>query len=146
MEGITVYLVEHKSEPIELRQQKNTNILINKGPYLGFRSKSADKMGDAHNDNYTHPSIRNDISKWSEMGFKFYDHFCCFTNIEQLKTWFDGFLVILNRRGFVIAEYIIEHDGVIVGESNTQAVFDINKVLEKKIIGKLSINVKIGDC
>ncbi len=135
MGTMIVYRVEHKVKT----NYYSVHDEVNLGPYVGATatSKSAQRMSDAHNNDYTHPSIRDDIKNWWGKDFERCDHFCCFVSMEQLRTWFDGFFETLNRRGFVIAEYEVDVEGVIEGMSGLQAVFNANMVCGKKIIGKV---------
>lgn len=59
------------------------------------------------------------------------------TSIEELKAWFRGLNSLLLRCGFVLVEYKVTEQSVIVGHSGLQCLFNAKRVIERKVVKSL---------
>ena len=84
-----------------------------------------DKLCDAHNGS-SHPCVREDGI------FNGEDWFSCFTDLESLKWWFDGFLAELLDAGCQVVSYVVGE--VVVGNSGKQAVFHEGTTFGEKTV------------
>ncbi len=99
------------------------------GPYQ--TGKSIPEMEDAHsNDMDNHPAIYRDVD-----GFVANKHLCGFISLDQLKTWFDGWLSNLLNQGYKVIEIRINAQHVLVGDK--QICYDDQYVITRKEISIL---------
>lgn len=113
---------------------------VNAGPYIGMSKDGVlGKMSNAHNDDLTHPSVRDDIRQWYKYNFNGYKYVCCFKTKKQMKEWFKGWFGVLHSEGYVLVKYTIEKDSLIMGLSNRQGIFNPKKIIKRKVVGNLDV-------
>ena len=142
MKTTSVYRIEHTDRSaINIGTDRKIKG-VNAGPYVSRgRGKSTllSEMSNAHNNDYTHPSVRDDIYEWWSEDFNPYKHVCCFKTKKQVKTWFKGWFEVLHSEGYVLVKYTIKEDGLIMGRSKKQGIFNPKKIIERKVVGNLDI-------
>ena len=126
-----VYRVEH--ETISVYKNKN----IGQGCYVN-RPIEADwyeRMREEHANSYIHPNI------WVDGMECFTDrengdiYYCCFSSIELLETWFEGYLDLLAEEGFIVVEYTLNEEAK-EGYSRKQSMFSENVIISKRNLTK----------
>ena len=122
---IRVYRVEH------LDVLFNSDSGVGVGPYVCWGSSSDwyGRMINHHADSINFPPICVD----GLYGKDTPDHVCCFTSIEKMLSWFDGYLPYLLEEGFGCVEYVISSEPII-GTSEKQALFDIGTILSREVL------------
>jgi hypothetical protein len=120
----TVYRLEHST----VTSPYSSNG-VNHGVYCSaggvYCSVLRYKLLNAHNGS-SHPSMIEDGiclgDKW----------FCCFTDLESLKWWFDCFLAELLDAGCQVVSYVVGE--VVIGNSGKQAAFDEGTIFGEKTV------------
>lgn len=133
----TCYRIEHKN------LHRNSNAKIGIGCYTiamvasSFYGYDSDECNKANlidsrlrfmysdHSNYSHPCMWEDAPNPND----FHDLFCAFKSLEDLYTWFDGWLNVLTENDFDLVEYHVTN--IIESKSGKQCFIRERDVINK---------------
>lgn len=106
MAQITIYRIE------------NENGL---GPYYGNTFGPLERMIFKHNMSDLHPGSEDFVLESEPENIEQYVF--GFQTLEQLKSWFEGFISEVEYLGYKIVQFQIDESKIIVGKSGRQIIF-----------------------